>query len=48
LKPVTVDSYETGTVVIKGGLQAGDRVVVDGGKLLSLGQSVTYDGSGAS
>ena len=48
LKPVTVDSYETGTVVIKGGLQAGDRVVVDGGKLLSLGQSVTYDGAGAS
>jgi RND family efflux transporter MFP subunit len=48
LKPVTVDSYETGTVVIKGGLQPGERVVVDGGKLLNLGQSVTYDGSGAS
>jgi RND family efflux transporter MFP subunit len=48
LKPVTVDSYETGTVVIKGGLQPGERVVVDGGKLLSLGQSVTYDEAGAS
>jgi RND family efflux transporter MFP subunit len=48
LKPVTVDSYGTGTVVIKGGLQPGERVVVDGGKLLSLGQSVTYDGGGAS
>ena len=48
LKPVTVDSYETGTVVIKSGLQPGERVVVNGGKLLSLGQSVTYDGEGAS
>jgi RND family efflux transporter MFP subunit len=48
LKPVTVDRYETGTVVIKDGLQSGERVVVDGGKLLSLGQSVTYDEEGAS
>jgi RND family efflux transporter MFP subunit len=48
LKPVTVDSYQTGTVVIKGGLQPGERVVVDGGKLLSPGQSVTYDETGAS
>jgi hypothetical protein len=31
-------------VVIKRGLQPGDRVVVDGGKLLSSGQAVTYDG----
>jgi RND family efflux transporter MFP subunit len=48
LKPVTVDSFQTGTVVIKGGLQPGERVVVDGGKLLSLGQSVSYDEKGAS
>lgn len=48
LQPVTVDSYQTGTVIIKDGLQPGTRVVVDGGKLLSLGQSVTYDGQGAS
>jgi RND family efflux transporter MFP subunit len=48
LKPVTVDSYGTGTVIIKSGLQPGELVVVDGGKLLSLGQSVTYDGGGAS
>jgi multidrug efflux pump subunit AcrA (membrane-fusion protein) len=48
LKPVTVDSYETGAVAIKGGLQPGERVVVDGGKLLSLGQSVTYDRGSAS
>ena len=46
LKPVTVDSYQTGTVVIKAGLQPGERVVVDGGKLLSLGQPVSYDGEG--
>ena len=43
LKPVTVADYEAGAVVIKDGLQAGDRIVVDGGKLLSSGQSVTYD-----
>jgi multidrug efflux pump subunit AcrA (membrane-fusion protein) len=48
LKPVIVDSYGTGTVVIRRGVQPGDRVVVDGGKLLSPGQSVTYDGAGAS
>jgi RND family efflux transporter MFP subunit len=46
LKPVTVDSYQTGTVVIKAGLQPGERVVVDGGKLLSLGQPVSYDSEG--
>lgn len=43
LRPVMVDGYESGFVVIKSGLQAGERVVVDGGKLLSMGQSVTYD-----
>jgi RND family efflux transporter MFP subunit len=44
LKPVTVDVYEAGTVLIKEGLEAGDRVVVDGGKLLSAGQPVTFVG----
>lgn len=44
LKPVTIDTYETGAVVINGGLQPGERVVVDGGKLLSVGQSVSYEG----
>jgi membrane fusion protein, multidrug efflux system len=43
LKPITVADYEAGAVVIKDGLQVGDRIVVDGGKLLSSGQSVTYD-----
>jgi membrane fusion protein, multidrug efflux system len=42
LKPVTVGAYEAGAVLIKEGLEAGDRVVIDGGKLLSAGQPVTY------
>jgi membrane fusion protein, multidrug efflux system len=42
LKPVTVGSYEAGAVVVSQGLKAGDRVVVDGGKLLSPGQPITY------
>jgi RND family efflux transporter MFP subunit len=42
LKPVTVGAYEAGAVLIKQGLEAGDRVVINGGKLLSSGQPVTY------
>jgi len=42
LKPVIVGAYEARAVLIKEGLEAGDRVVVDGGKLLSSGQPVTY------
>ena len=42
LKPVTIAAYEAGAVLIKEGLVAGDRVIVDGGKLLSSGQPVTY------
>jgi len=42
LKAVTVAAYEAGTVMIKQGLEPGDRVVIDGGKLLSSGQPVTY------
>ena len=42
LRPVTIGAYEAGAVLIKEGLKAGDRVVVDGGKLLSAGQPVTY------
>ncbi|TYL98797.1 efflux RND transporter periplasmic adaptor subunit [Bradyrhizobium rifense] len=44
LKPVTVGGYEAGEVLIKAGLEPGERVVVDGGKLLSVGQPVTYEG----
>jgi RND family efflux transporter MFP subunit len=42
LKPVTVNGYEAGAVLIKDGIKAGDRVVVDGGKLLSSGQPVAF------
>jgi RND family efflux transporter MFP subunit len=42
LKPVLVAAYAAGEVLIKGGIEAGERVVVDGGKLLSSGQPVTY------
>jgi RND family efflux transporter MFP subunit len=42
LKPVTVGAYEAGAVQIKEGIEAGDRVVIDGGKLLSSGQPVTF------
>jgi multidrug efflux pump subunit AcrA (membrane-fusion protein) len=44
LKGVTVGAYEAGAVLIKQGLEAGDRVVIDGGKLLSYGQPVKYSG----
>jgi RND family efflux transporter MFP subunit len=43
LKPVAIDRYESGAIAIETGLEPGERVVVDGGKLLSIGQSVTYD-----
>jgi membrane fusion protein, multidrug efflux system len=42
LRPVTIDAYKAGAVLIKSGLEAGDRVVIDGGKLLSPGQPITY------
>jgi RND family efflux transporter MFP subunit len=42
LRLVTIDAYKAGAALIKSGLDAGDRVVVDGGKLLSPGQSITY------
>jgi membrane fusion protein, multidrug efflux system len=44
LKPVTVEAYEAGAVRIKQGLEPGDRIVIDGGKLLSSGQPVTFAG----
>jgi membrane fusion protein, multidrug efflux system len=43
LRAVSISRYEAGSVLISGGLEAGERVVVDGGKLLSSGQAVTYD-----
>ena len=44
LRRVTIGGYEAGAVIIKEGLQPGERIVVDGGKLLSSGQLVTYQG----
>ena len=44
LKPVTIGGYEAHEVLIKAGLKPGERVVIDGGKLLSVGQAVTYEG----
>ena len=44
LKPLTIDRFETGSVVVTDGLKPGERIVVDGGKLLSPGQVVSYDG----
>jgi RND family efflux transporter MFP subunit len=44
LRPVRVGGFEAGAVAIKSGLRVGERVVIDGGKLLSRGQAVTFDG----
>jgi membrane fusion protein, multidrug efflux system len=44
LRPVVVDGFEAGTMVVTSGLEIGERVVIDGGKLLSRGQAVTFDG----
>jgi RND family efflux transporter MFP subunit len=40
LRPIQVERYLTDTVLIRGGLQDGDRVVVAGGQLLHPGQQV--------
>ena len=44
LRQVTIGGYEAREVLIKEGLRPGERVVIDGGKLLSVGQAVTYEG----
>ena len=44
LKTIEIGSYEAGAVMVKAGLVPGERVVVDGGKLLSSGEPVTEDG----
>ncbi|WP_316171700.1 efflux RND transporter periplasmic adaptor subunit [Bradyrhizobium sp. SZCCHNRI1058] len=43
LKPITIEDYETGAIVVSAGLQPGDRVVTDGGKLLSVGQQIVFN-----
>ncbi len=47
LREIGVDIYESGAIVVASGLQSGEKVVIDGGKLLSPGQSVTYNGDDA-
>jgi RND family efflux transporter MFP subunit len=42
LRQVIIGGYEAGSVLISQGLKSGDRVVIDGGKLLSTGQRVNY------
>jgi membrane fusion protein, multidrug efflux system len=44
LKRVEIGSYDAGAVVVKSGLEPGERVVIDGGKLLSSGEHVTEEG----
>ena len=48
LKPVSVASYETQSVVIDGGLEPGERVVTAGAKLLRPNQTVVVDPDEAS
>lgn len=43
LKPVTIGGYDARDVLIMDGIKSGERVVIDGGKLLSVGQAVTYE-----
>ncbi|GLH81455.1 acriflavin resistance protein [Bradyrhizobium sp. SSBR45G] len=43
LQPVTIEDYETGAIVVSAGLKPGDRVVTEGGKLLSVGQQITFN-----
>jgi len=45
--PVSVADYGTGTVIVDGGLEAGQVVVTEGGKLLTPGQIVTITESAA-
>jgi len=40
ITPIVVDSYRTGELLVRGGLEAGDIVVTAGTQLLRLGQTV--------
>ena len=43
LKRIAIDSYQTDTIVVKDGLQPGERVVIDGTKMIAPGQIVTFN-----
>jgi RND family efflux transporter MFP subunit len=47
LRSVVVESYETSSIVVASGLKAGERVIIDGGKMLRPAEIVTYDGESA-
>lgn len=48
LRPVSVLQYDTGTVTVSSGLDAGETVVIGGSQKLRPGQKVTIrQGSGA-
>lgn len=44
LKTIEIGSYHAQSVIVKAGLTPGERVVVDGAKLLSIGERVAEDG----
>ncbi|MGP9811958.1 efflux RND transporter periplasmic adaptor subunit [Rhodopseudomonas sp. NSM] len=47
LRSIVVETYETSSIVVASGLKPGERVVVDGGKMLRPAEIVTYDGENA-
>lgn len=46
-KPIRIDTYDTGLLVVASGLAAGDQVVAQGAKLLTPGQKVVAKAQGA-
>jgi RND family efflux transporter MFP subunit len=45
LRPVDVASFETGSVLVSGGVKDGERFVADGAKLLRPGQTIKTEGA---
>lgn len=45
LRSIAIETYESHSFVVSSGLQLGERIVTDGGKLLRPGQIVTFDGN---
>ena len=44
LKPITVEAYETGTIIVRSGIQPGETVVTGGAQLLRPDQVVAFAG----
>lgn len=47
VRPIEVSCYETGSLVVKEGLSAGDMVVTQGTRFLAPGETVSYQEEGA-